>query len=180
LRLLTGRQVCGSRLYFDVPELHGERLQDLLRCKRHLQLARGPILPSYNSPVSRSGSQISIANLKPCTGVTNSSTITKSGSTFSTNNQNNVATSFQHPSSNSSSIDEGYIHWCVDEDATLTRLVDLDTKTICEDTLIKTLLDTYSNIRGWRNLWTLSVCVDAAFVKVSLTSYGPGRVLRAN
>jgi len=62
----------------------------------------------------------------------------------------------------------------------MTRLVDLDTKTICEDTLIKKLLDTYSTIRGWRNLWALSVCVDVAFVKVSLTSHGPRGVLRAN
>jgi hypothetical protein len=59
------------------------------------------------------------------------------------------------------------IHWCVDEDRATIRLVDLDVKRFSDATLVKSLLGVYTSVRGWANWWSMSTCMDVAFIRVT-------------
>ena len=59
----------------------------------------------------------------------------------------------------------GYIHWRVDEDRATIRLVDLDVKRFSDATLVKSLLGVYTSVRGWANWWSMSACIDVAFIR---------------
>lgn len=83
-----------------------------------------------------------------------------SGSVSSTSNSN-------QQSLGSCTLSGGYIHWCVDEDRATIRLVDLDAKRFSDATLVKSLLGVYTSVRGWANWWSMSACMDVAFIRVT-------------
>ena len=61
---------------------------------------------------------------------------------------------------------EKHIHWCIDERPETTRLIDIDTKDVCEQCVIQKLLDEYATVRGWQSWLTLTECKAVKFCKV--------------
>ena len=60
-----------------------------------------------------------------------------------------------------------YLHWCIMAYNTITKLVEIETKTLTERTLVPRLLAAYFAIRGMSSWLTFTSCVGVRFVKAS-------------
>lgn len=154
-------QSCGESLHIDLPEDEAVRFVHSASAQtRNQGNGRGSIIPLYNTRSPRSSSQAD-AN----TFSSRSDSVT--GSSDASNSTSPRTTSDAVPKDFGLSPDrESFIHWCVDETEATTRLVELDTKTVCETTLIQKLKKAYSRIRRFRNWTSLTECVGVRFIKV--------------
>jgi hypothetical protein len=136
------------------------------------QAAHGgtPILPTHRLPTSSRASGTS-QHSASASGTSAGSAVPSESQGNTPQNGRRADISNGHVSPDLDPLPK-YLHWCVMAYNTTTKLVEIETKSLTERTLVPRLLAAYFAIRGMSSWLTFTSCVGVRFVKASSTLTG--------
>ena len=171
-QLIIDSQGCGSVLYFDIAEEEAAELQEILDGSSQ-QRPTGPIIPLHNSSPSNN---LTGAASTPLIGQGRAAKGEESSGQRPSSSSQDQAVQNGSPHGQTVQMSQlsnrqSYIHWCIDENYSTTRLKNLDVRKITDASLARSLLSEYGSVRRWQSWWTVSDCVAVKFKKVRSSGF---------